>query len=124
MGQGINKVHILGRMTRDPDVKKEGDNPVVSIGIATNRTWKDKNNEKVEKADFHDVTLFGHHARFCINYTKKGDQVYVEGRNESSQWEDEKGNKRYSYKVVGERFESYEPRPNPKAELDDDMPFK
>jgi single-strand DNA-binding protein len=100
----INKVILFGNLTRDPELRAlpSGMN-VASFGLATNRVFKDKNGAKQEQADFHNIVVFGRQADTVNQYLKKGSSAFVEGRMQTSSWDDKKtGEKKYRTEVVAE----------------------
>ncbi len=100
----INKVMLYGNLTRDPELRAlpSGMN-VANLGIATNRVYKDKDGKKVEQAEFHTVVVFGKQADLVVQYLKKGSSAYIEGRLQTSSWDDKKtGEKKYRTEVVAD----------------------
>ena len=97
----LNKVMLIGRITRQPELKTTttGQN-VVSFSIATNRNWKDKDGNKQERAEFHNLVAWGKLADICSQYLEKGKKIYVEGRLQTRDWEGQDGVKRYRTEVV------------------------
>lgn len=84
----LNKIHLIGRVTKDPEVKALPSGvQVCSFSLATNRTWKDKDGAKQEETDFHNVVAFGKQAEVIGQYVKKGQLLFVEGRNKTRTWE-------------------------------------
>ncbi len=103
----LNKVFLYGNLTRDPELKAlpSGSN-VVSFGLATNRTYKDKNGAKQETTEFHNVVAFGRTADVIAQYVKKGRPLFVEGRLQTRSWDDkESGKKNYRTEIVLENFQ-------------------
>ncbi|HPK14167.1 MAG TPA: single-stranded DNA-binding protein [Candidatus Paceibacterota bacterium] len=103
----LNKAFLIGNLTRDPELKAlpSGIN-VCSFSVATNRVWKDKNGEKQEAADFHNIVVFGRQAEIVAQYMKKGRQVMVEGRMQTRSWDDQAtGTKRYRTEVIADRVQ-------------------
>lgn len=100
----FNRVYIMGRLTRDPELRAtpSGQN-VCTFSVATNRVFKDRNNEKKEQVEFHSVVIFGVAADRMGNRLKKGDGVFVEGRLQTRTWEDKAGAKHFRTEIVGER---------------------
>ena len=90
--RSINKVILIGNLTRDPELRKtkEGTS-VVSFGLATNRNWTEESGEKREETDFHRIVAWGKLAELCDKFLKKGRKVYVEGRLQSHKWTDNEG---------------------------------
>ena len=99
---GINKVILVGRLGRDPEVRHTNTgNIVVNFTIATSDTWTDRQTgEKKEKTEWHRVVAFQKLAELCGNYLSKGRQVYVEGSLQTREWADKDGNKRYTTEIV------------------------
>jgi single-strand DNA-binding protein len=99
----VNKVILLGNLGRDPEVKqlKSGD-PLVSLRIATNDTWRDKaTGERRERTEWHSVVIFNENlGKIAEQYLKKGSKVYVAGRLRTRTWQDEGGNDRTSTEIV------------------------
>ena len=104
----VNKVMLMGNLTRDPQVRyTPGGMAVADIGLAINRTWFDKqSNQKKEDVTFVDVTLWGRQAEVAGEYLSKGRSVFIEGRLQLDQWDDkESGQKRSKIKVVCEQMQ-------------------
>src|SRR3989344_1232751 len=77
----LNKVFLIGNLTRDPELRNlPSGAAVVSFGLATNRVWKDKQGEKQEDAQFHNIVVFGRQAEIVNQYLTKGSLVLIEGR--------------------------------------------
>jgi single-strand DNA-binding protein len=99
----LNKVFLIGNLTRDPEMKALPSGiKVVNFGLATNRTFKDKDGNRQESVEFHNVVVFGRTAENVAQYMKKGSQVYVEGRLQTRSWEGKDGEKKYRTEVVAE----------------------
>ena len=97
---------IIGNLTQDPDVRQTptGQN-VCTVGIATNRSWIDKSSgQRQDKAEFHNVVLWGRLAEIAGQYLRKGKQVYIEGRLQTRNWEAQDGTKRYRTEIVAENM--------------------
>lgn len=103
----LNKIFILGRLTRDPELRTTpSGQSVCSFGIATNRFWVDKNSgQKQEKTEFHNIVLWRRLAEVASQYLKKGSLALIEGRIETRNWQDEKGNKHYKTEIIGENLQ-------------------
>ena len=105
---GINKVILVGNLGVKPELKtaKNG-NKFATMSLATSEAWKDKNTgEKREKTEWHKIVIWGHLAEIASKYCDKGSKVYIEGKNETRSWEDERGEKRYITEVVLSGFNS------------------
>ena len=101
----LNKVMIIGNVTRDPEVRTtpHGQN-VTSLGIATNRRWTDKSGEKKEQVEYHNVVAWRKLADIVGQYVKKGSKIYIEGRLQTRSWEDQSGTKRYRTEIIAENM--------------------
>ena len=107
----LNKVLLVGRVTADPQVRTTASgSAVTSIGVATNRVWTDKNNQKQEETEFHNVVLWGRQAEIAGQYLTKGAMVLIEGRLQTRSWTDKTGGQRKTTEVVAERLQ-LGPRP-------------
>ncbi len=103
----LNKAFLYGNLTRDPELKAlpSGSN-VASFGIATNRTYKDKNGAKQEATEFHNIVAFGRTAEVIAQYCKKGRPLFIEGRIQTRSWDDkETGKKNYRTEIVVDNFQ-------------------
>lgn len=98
----LNKVHLIGNLTRDPELKAlpTGDK-VCTFSMATNETYKDKNGAKQEKVEFHNIVVWGKTAENVATYMKKGSQIYVEGKLQTRSWDDTATNtKKYRTEIL------------------------
>jgi single-strand DNA-binding protein len=101
----INKAMIYGNLTRDPELKSlPSGMQVASFGIATNRTYKDRDGKRVDAADYHNIVVFGVQAENCAKYLKKGASAFVEGRLQTQSWEKD-GVKHYRTEIVADRVQ-------------------
>lgn len=101
MARGVNKVILVGTCGQDPDVRYlPNGNAVTNLSLATSEQWTDKQTgQKVEKTEWHRVSLFGKVAEIAGEYLGKGSQVYIEGKLQTREWEKD-GIKRYTTEVV------------------------
>jgi single-strand DNA-binding protein len=101
----LNKVMLIGRLVKKPEIRStsSGQN-VASFSVVTNRYWTDKNGQKQEKAEFHNVVVWGRLADIAGQYLDKGKKIYIEGRLQTRDWEGQDGNKRYRTEVVADNF--------------------
>ena len=107
----LNKVMLVGRVTADPQVRTTpGGQSVATIGVATNRVWTDKNNQRQEETEFHTVVLWGRQADIAGQYLTKGAMVLIEGRLQTRSWTDKNGGQRKTTEIVAERLQ-LGPRP-------------
>lgn len=101
----LNKVYIIGNLTRDPELKSlPSGSKVTNFSVATNRYWFDKQtNERKESTEFHNVVVFGRQAENSAQYLKKGQQVMVEGRLQTRSWDDQAtGAKKYRTEIIAD----------------------
>ncbi|MBA1194486.1 single-stranded DNA-binding protein [Pseudomonas entomophila] len=99
--RGVNKVILVGTCGQDPDVRYlPNGNAVTSLSLATSEQWTDKQSgQKVERTEWHRVSLFGRLAEIAGEYLRKGSQVYVEGKLQTREWEKD-GIKRYTTEII------------------------
>lgn len=101
----INKALIYGNLTRDPEVRALPSGvQVASFGLATNRVYKDKEGNKQEQTDYHNIVVFGRQAELVAQYLHKGSSAFIEGRMQTRSWEQD-GQKRYRTEVVADRVQ-------------------
>lgn len=101
----LNRATIIGRLTRDPEVKTTpSGQSVANIGLATNRVWTDKSGVRQEKVEFHNIVLWGKLAEIAGQYLSKGRRVYMEGRLETRDWTGQDGVKRYRTEIVADNM--------------------
>ena len=102
----LNKAIVIGNLTRDPEIKALPSGiKVCTMGLATNRVWKDKNGAKQESADFHNIVIFGRQAELVAQYLKKGSSALVEGRMQTRSWDGKDGQKKYRTEIVADRVQ-------------------
>ncbi len=102
----FNKAIIVGRLTRDPEVRTTPNGQsVASISVATNRVWTNTSGEKQEKTEFHNVVAWGKLAEICGQYLTKGQLVLFEGRLETRSWEGQDGVKRSRTEIIAENMQ-------------------
>lgn len=101
MARGVNKVILVGTCGQDPDVRYlPNGNAVTNLSLATSEQWTDKQTgQKVEKTEWHRVSMFGKVAEIAGEYLRKGSQVYIEGKLQTREWEKD-GIKRYTTEIV------------------------
>ena len=109
----INKTFLLGRLTKDPDVRYLPSGTMVAeVDLAVNRSYKDKSGETKRETLFIRIETMGKTAEFVSEYLKKGIRVFVEGRLRSNSWEGKDGQKRTRIDVHAERIQFADPRPS------------
>ena len=136
----LNKVILIGNLGQDPEARftPQG-TAVTNLSIATNESWKDQSGEMQDRTEWHRVVMYGRMAETAAEYMKKGQMVYVEGRLNTREWEDQNQIKRKTteircdnFTMLGRRSDSpadqsqgsmSQPVPTPNSEVDDDLPF-
>ena len=103
---GVNKVILVGNLGAKPEVKfASNGNAVTNLSIATSESWTDKNTgNKMEKTEWHRVSMFGKLAEIAGQYLDKGSKVYIEGKLQTRKWQDKDGQDRYTTEVVVSGF--------------------
>jgi single-strand DNA-binding protein len=103
---GVNKVILVGNLGADPEARSlNNGGEVVNIRIATSEQWKDRDGNRQERTEWHNVVIFNENlGRVAKSYLRKGSKVYVEGHLQTRKWTDQSGNDRYTTEVVLQRF--------------------
>lgn len=102
----LNKAIVAGNLTRDPEVRAiPSGQTVVSFNVATNRAWTDRNGQKQESAEFHNIVAFGKLADICSRYLAKGRLVLIEGRIQTRSWQGQDGLKRYRTEIIADNMQ-------------------
>lgn len=101
----LNKVIIIGNITRDPELKSlPSGMKVCNISVATNRVWRDKDNNKQEDVEFHNVVIFGKQAENTATYMSKGNSIMIEGRLQTRSWEKDEV-KMYRTEIIADNIQ-------------------
>jgi single-strand DNA-binding protein len=105
--KGINKVILIGTLGATPEVKYTANQQTIAnLSVATSDEWNDKaSGQKQQKTEWHRVVIFGKLAEIAQQYLTKGSKVYLEGKLQTRQWQDQSGQKRYSTEVVLSGFD-------------------
>lgn len=107
----LNKVMLIGRLGKDPEVRHlENGSSVGKFSIATTESYKDKEGNKVEQTEWHDIVVWRGLAQVAEKYLTKGKLVFVEGKLTHRKWVDKEGNNRRSTEVVADNFRMLESR--------------
>ena len=128
---GVNKAIIVGTLGNEPETRYANNgNAITNISIATNEKWKDKQSgEMQEKTEWHRVCAFGKLAEIMGEYLHKGSQVYIEGKIETTKYQDKSGVDKYSTQIIANQMQmlggrdAVEPQSTPSNDFDDDVPF-
>jgi len=106
MAGSVNKVTLVGNLGKDPEARSMNNGgEVVSFTLATSETWNDRDGNKQEKTEWHNVVIFNENlGKVAKNYLRKGQKAYIEGQLQTRKWTDQNGNDRYTTEVVLQRF--------------------
>ncbi len=109
---GVNKVILIGNLGKDPETRSfEGGNMTTRFTLATNEVYRDKNGNRAESTEWHNIAMWGKLAEIAGKLLHKGSQIYVEGKLRNRSWEDKEGNKRYITEVVADNFTLLDKKP-------------
>ena len=95
----VNRVTLLGRIGQDPEIKTVRETKVAKLSLATSESYKDKQGNKVENTEWHNLELWDGLAKIAESYLKKGSQIYVDGKIKTDKWETDSGEKRSAVKI-------------------------
>lgn len=110
---GINKVILVGNLGKDPEVRHlEGGSSVAHFTLATNDYYKDKAGARVERTEWHNITAWRGLAEIAEKFLKKGQQIYVEGKLRTRQYQDKDGQTRYITEIVADEISMLGGRPH------------
>jgi single-strand DNA-binding protein len=137
----VNKAILIGRLGADP-VKRytSSGTPVVTFRIATTEGWTNKDGQRQERTEWHQIVAWSKLAEICDQYLSKGRLVYIEGRIQTREWEDKDGNRRWTTEVIANQMQMLGPAsgeslkeadvedlppepPGAMTDSDDDIPF-
>ncbi len=107
MAGSVNKVTLIGRLGKDPEVVSMNDgNKIVKFSLATSDRWTDRNtNERRERTEWHNIVIFNQHlGNIAEQYLRKGGQAYIEGQLQTRKWQDQDGNDRYTTEIVLQNY--------------------
>lgn len=106
MAGSVNKVILVGNLGKDPEARSmNSGGEVVSFTLATSETWNDRDGNRQEKTEWHNVVIFNENlGRVAKNYLRKGQKAYIEGQLQTRKWTDQNGSDRYTTEIVLQRF--------------------
>ena len=108
----LNKVMLIGNLGRDPEIRyTQAGSAVANFSLATTDRWTDRQGQRQERTEWHDIVAFDRLADLAQSYLKKGKPVYIEGRLQTRNWEDQQGQKRYRTEVVATNMQFLDSRP-------------
>ena len=130
----LNKVILIGHLGRDPEVRyMPNGEAVCNFSIATSETWNDRNGQRVERTEWHNITMYRKLAEIAGQYLKKGSQVYLEGKIQSRKYQGKDGIERTAYEIIanemkmlGGNAQTPAQKPQPaqaQDDISDDVPF-
>ena len=97
----VNKAILVGRLGKDPETRyMTNGEAVTNVSLATSENYKDKNGEKQERTEWHNLVFYRRLAEIAGEYLKKGAQIYVEGRIQTRKWQDKEGKDRYTTEII------------------------
>lgn len=131
MSRGLNKVMIIGNLGRDPEMRyTPSGRPVTTFSVAASRSWNTSDGDRRVETEWFNVVAWSSLAEICKQYLSKGQQVYIEGRLQTRQWDDNDGNKHTSVEIVanemiilGDRRDTNEGISEEDGLIDDEFPF-
>lgn len=98
---GVNKVILVGNLGKDPETRHlDGGSQVTTFSLATGESYKDKNGQRVEKTEWHNIVVWNKLSEIVEKYVKKGQTVYIEGKLATRKWQDKEGQDRYTTEIV------------------------
>lgn len=101
MAKGLNKVMLIGNLGGDPELRyTTSGQPVANFSVATSESYRDNNENLVERTEWHKIVVWGKLAEICKQYLKKGEKVYIEGKLQTRSWEDQDSRKHYTTEIV------------------------
>src|SRR3954471_2615228 len=101
----LNKATLIGNLGKDPEVRAiPSGAKVANFSIATTESYTDKNGQKVDKTEWHNIVMWRGLAEVAEKYLRKGSQVYIEGRLQTRSWDDQNGQKRYTTEIVADNM--------------------
>jgi len=107
----INKAIIVGNLGADPELRKsQTGGGVVTFNVATTERWRGQDGQQQEQTEWHRIVTFGRLSEICVQYLRKGSKVYIEGRLQTSQWQDHDGNNRYTTEIVAREMKMLDSR--------------
>jgi len=102
----LNKVMIIGRLGRDPELRyTQSGSPVATLNVATDESYTDRDGNKVDRTEWHRVSVFQRQAENCANFLAKGSLIYVEGSLQTRKWQDQQGQDRYTTEIKAQRVQ-------------------
>lgn len=110
--RGVNKVILVGNLGQDPEVRYTPSGAAVTnLTIATSESWRDKQTgEQKERTEWHRVVMYARLAEIAGEYLRKGSKIYIEGRLQTRDWQDQSGQKRYTTEIIASELQMLDSR--------------
>jgi single-strand DNA-binding protein len=113
----VNRVLLIGRLGKDPEVRYTPDGMMVTnFTMATDEQRKDKNGQKIQRTEWHRIVTFGKLAEICSSYLSKGKLIFIEGRIQTRSWEDKDGNKRSTTEIIANNMQMLDSKGTTKSQ--------
>ena len=111
MAKGVNKVIIVGNLGQDPEVRyMPNGNAVANFTVATSESWKDQQGQLQERTEWHRISVYKRLAEIAGEYLRKGSKVYLEGKLQTREWQDQQGQKRYTTEIIANELQMLDSR--------------
>ena len=130
---GVNKAILVGNLGKDPELKYlDNGVAVANFSLATTESYKNKQGERVNQTEWHNIVLWRGLAEVAEKYLKKGSSIYIEGRIKTRKWEDKEGVTKYTTEILGDNMTMLGGKPMPEGKSEeasepqdskDDLPF-
>ena len=115
--KSVNKVILVGNIGNTPECRyTSSGSPVTSFSLATNETWLDSENKKINNTEWHNIITWNKLAEFSNEYLKKGQSIYLEGKIHTSSWNDKDGNKRNKIEIICSNIVPLDWKPDDKSD--------
>jgi len=115
--KSVNKVILIGNIGNAPECRYAASGaPVTSFSLATNETWLDSDNQKVNNTEWHNIVTWNKLAEFANEYLRKGQSIYLEGKIHTSSWADKEGNKKAKTEIICSNIIPLEWKPEDKRD--------
>jgi len=106
----VNKVILIGNLGKDPEIfTSQNGNKILHFPLATSETYKDKQGNKTESVEWHNIKAFGKLAEVLYAHAKKGDKLYIDGSIKTNKWEDKDGTKKFNTEIIISQFQFLSP---------------
>jgi single-strand DNA-binding protein len=119
----LNKVQLIGHLGRDPEHSQtKAGRAVTTLSLSTTERWNDQAGQLQERTEWHRIVLFNRSAEVAARYLSKGARIYLEGRLQTRQWQDQAGQERTTTEVIAERMKMLDKAPAPSGAASDSTP--